>query len=643
MRTRASLYGPLAMVVAAASFTVSGQAPGQSQNLPQSDQSGRPTFQSNVDLTLVDFRVIDWGGTFIGGLTQDDFVVREDGKEQPISMFQQVSLPTRTIGPRDVTTLSGSNVESNQGTEDGHLYLLLFDDVSSHPLRGVTMRAIAREFIEEHLADSDQMAIVPLSGRRDMIQEFTRNRQVLLSSADKLMNGFGAPMGGQKGRYLTSLMKWLGEIEGRRKAVVYVTENVSEIVAPHSMELDEVLGAAAAAGVSFYLVDPTGVPTGAAKGIRPVPLDDVLELSASDIRRQDLRALAFSTGGLALTTTSNDFSGAFDRIVEENSSYYLLGYPSTNTRDGKFHKIDIDVKRDKLRVRARTGYKADKPSSAAVASPVTIDGRLASYLGSPIAVPGLALTVSAVPLRGTERPNAELAVILQADAEALVFDEDGARFSGEVDLRIVVVDQDGKTRGEEDARLTIEAGSTARDRIQAQGVRVLSSMDLKPGRYHLKIGAADVNGGRVGGLVQYDVVVPDFWKAPLAISGIALAASSSDDIPTSGSALSRWQGQDMLPTTAREFTSDDEVRAYVEVYRDTSSRDPIEVAATVRSPSGAILSTRTSTIGAAASDRQAMLPVGISGLDPGDYQLLVTANAADAKTAARQEIPFRVR
>ena len=58
--------------------------------------------------------------------------------------------------------------------------------------------------------------------------------------------------------------------------------------------------------------------------------------------------LAEQTGGFA-AVESNDYSDAYDRIVRENSSYYVLGYyPPSNKRDGKFHKIEVKLKRPGL-------------------------------------------------------------------------------------------------------------------------------------------------------------------------------------------------------------------------------------------------------------------------------------------------------
>src|SRR6476660_5201348 len=75
-------------------------------------------------------------------------------------------------------------------------------------------------------------------------------------------------------------------------------------------------------------------------------------------RRDNLRALAENTDGLAVVET-NDLDKGMKRIVDDLTSYYLLGYNSTNGKlDGRFRKITVRVKRPGVDVRARRGYRA---------------------------------------------------------------------------------------------------------------------------------------------------------------------------------------------------------------------------------------------------------------------------------------------
>jgi VWFA-related protein len=74
-------------------------------------------------------------------------------------------------------------------------------------------------------------------------------------------------------------------------------------------------------------------------------------------RQDGLKFLADYTDGTWIVNTNN-IDGALQRIVADLSSYYLLGYNSTNSKlDGRFRNITVRVKRPGVRVRARRGYR----------------------------------------------------------------------------------------------------------------------------------------------------------------------------------------------------------------------------------------------------------------------------------------------
>jgi VWFA-related protein len=81
-------------------------------------------------------------------------------------------------------------------------------------------------------------------------------------------------------------------------------------------------------------------------------------MAAVRSRVSTLRELAENTDGLAIVDT-NDLAGGMRRIVDDLSSYYLLGYYSSNSQlDGGFRRITVRVKRPGVQVRARRGYRA---------------------------------------------------------------------------------------------------------------------------------------------------------------------------------------------------------------------------------------------------------------------------------------------
>lgn len=112
------------------------------------------------------------------------------------------------------------------------------------------------------------------------------------------------------------------------------------------------------ANVTFYPIDPRGlVVFDAPIGPRqpPPPSVDAAILRA---RHGAMRNMAEETDGLAVLN-SNDITAGLRRVADDLTSYYLLGYYSSNRAlDGKYHRITVKVKRPGVQVRARKGYRA---------------------------------------------------------------------------------------------------------------------------------------------------------------------------------------------------------------------------------------------------------------------------------------------
>jgi VWFA-related protein len=129
----------------------------------------------------------------------------------------------------------------------------------------------------------------------------------------------------------------------------------------------DILGDANRANATFYTVDPRGLPvfdTQMSDG--PVPPVHV-ELGILGARLDSLRVLAENTDGIAVLN-HNNLDANLKRIANDLSSYYLIGYRSTNPRlDGKFHTIKVRVKRPGVDVRARRGYRAATEEEVAAA------------------------------------------------------------------------------------------------------------------------------------------------------------------------------------------------------------------------------------------------------------------------------------
>lgn len=126
----------------------------------------------------------------------------------------------------------------------------------------------------------------------------------------------------------------------------------------NDLYLRDIIGEANRSNASFYTVDPRGLavfdsPIGPER-----PPNVIVDAAILRTRLEALRTLAGATDGLAVMN-SNDLNAGLQRIADDLTSYYLLGYYSTNGKlDGKFRNIKVRVKRPGVEVRARKGYRA---------------------------------------------------------------------------------------------------------------------------------------------------------------------------------------------------------------------------------------------------------------------------------------------
>jgi hypothetical protein len=114
-------------------------------------------------------------------------------------------------------------------------------------------------------------------------------------------------------------------------------------------------------------------------------------------------------------------------------------------------------------------------------------------------------------------------------------------------------------------------------------LRIISQLALPPGRYQLRVALAAAS--RNTGTVQYDLEVPDFTKAPLSLSSLALASARATLAPT----VVEKHVDDRLPdpTTLREFSADDELGLYVEAYdNQTAPMHKVNIISSVRDADG---------------------------------------------------------
>ena len=130
-------------------------------------------------------------------------------------------------------------------------------------------------------------------------------------------------------------------------------------------DLREVYDAANRHNTAIYALDPRGLAAqefGIDENVNSTADRNLLSQTTDS-----LRALSENTDGRAIVA-SNDLRRGLAQMLSDTATYYLLGYSSSQVpQDGRFHEIDVRVKRPRLQVRARRGYWALTPGEAAAA------------------------------------------------------------------------------------------------------------------------------------------------------------------------------------------------------------------------------------------------------------------------------------
>ena len=574
------------------------------------------TFKVEVNYVEIDANVTDAQGNFVRNLTRDDFQIVEDGKPQALTVFSMVDIPvTRPDPPLYSKTVIPPDVVSNRTPFEGRVFVLVLDDLNTRISRTARTRQAARQFVERYVAANDLVAVVNTSGYGKAMQDFTGNRALAVKAIDASMGnkaesatsaalqdyymtqgtpGVASNMNAAYNdmqRYtnarnsldtLRAVANYMTGMRGRRKAVVFFSEGINydlaNVIANRyasevQREIQDLIAAATRANVSVYTVDPRGVTSGMEDTIElgSFPTDNsIMSTRLMDELRNEhdsLRTIAEETGGFAVLN-QNDFRNAFSRILDDNSSYYVLGYyPTNDKRDGRFRNVRVQMRTPGLTVRARRGYVAPTAAKKEVATKGTPAERtspeLLDALESPIAVSGLTMSAFAAPFKGAGTNDA-IVLAVEVDASVMKFaPKPDGRYANDLEVTLYALDaKNGKVK--DGARDVV--GVVLRPTVteMRSPFRVVRKLQVPPGKYQVRIGAKE-GGGKVG-TVLYEIDAPDFSKGPITMSGISLSSGESVRIPTASPGGPLTDVLPAPPSASREFRRGDTIDVFAEIY-----------------------------------------------------------------------------
>jgi VWFA-related protein len=602
------------------------------------------TFRSGVDVVRLDVSVLDRNRMPIRGLTAADFTVLEAGMPQPIVGFDAVDLPDQ-LRPRGSWMREVAPDVVTNRLDAQRVVVILLDDfgVPFEPSSVEFSKKIARAAIDQ-LGPADVAAVVYTLTRNEG-QEFTTDRARLLAAVDRFSSS--APRMEVPARLSSSAESRSQMSPASSRPAPSGACYLNDCLRMALRNAAEILSAWPGARKTLVLISP------AQRGASPQTLEGAIENSdltrtframqeanlnvyqfdprGLEVNRRvddDFGMFADSTGGRAITATNTPWE-LVPQMFRENSSYYVIGFRSTNvTRDGRFRRVTVRVSRPGAEVRTRSGYYAPQLERAAKPSkrppPSTLDRAVAG--GLPMGDLPVSLTVApfaAAGLSGARATNkATLMVIAGLDAV------DGGSDKDLVEVRTAAFRSDWKSAGS--ATQTLELSARSADERPHNDFA--SRLDLAPGRYEIRVAVNSAATGRTGS-VYASVTIPDFSKEPIALSGVVLEHRTSM-VRAGGDAIASLP---VVPTSVRDFSSAERPTAFVRIYQGGKRPlAPVRVTARILNEEDRAVFEETSTIPAAnfnavrSTDYRLMLP--LAGLDPGGYLLSIVAAAGPSSS-----------
>jgi hypothetical protein len=314
----------------------------------------------------------------------------------------------------------------------------------------------------------------------------------------------------------------LGRLQ-EKKSLVYFASGLRLTGTNNQAQLAATINAAIRSGVSFWPVDARGL-------IAQAPLGDATRGSVGGIgmytgaaantvtanlqRSQDtLWTLAADTGGKALLD-SNDLARGITQAQRAITSYYLLGYYTTNPNaDGKFRKIKITLTNGQsATLDYRQGYYAGKDYSKF--NNADKERQLEDALLQPDPVTDVTI---AMEIGYFQLNRAEYFVPIAVKIPARELGNARVDFIGEVK------DEFGTTVSNVRDKVDIKRGTTSRP------IEYDSGFTLLPGKYKLKFLARDAESGRMGTFAT-EFVIPNLNKEEkrIPMSSVVLSSQRID-------------------------------------------------------------------------------------------------------------------
>lgn len=336
------------LAAVAAAVTLSAQ---------QKPQEPGFSFRTGVELINVTVTVTDGNGRFVPGLSKEDFVVYEDGKPQAVTHFDSERVP-----------VSLGLVMDTSGSMSGE--------------KMTTAKSAVERFLHRLLDESDEVFLYQFESHATLVQDWTTDRNAVSRALGRIRANGGTALYDAAAEAVPLAQSG----SQRKKAIVIISDgndtssqidvgSVQQLIREtevlvYAVGIDGGDGSSQPVqrGRPTYnppvrIPVPSPFPGRRPRVIQPQPQYPqprrASRSSTDGVDENALRGITDDSGGRTeIVRDARDLGPAITGIADELSQQYFLGYSSPAPKDGRWHTIEVRLKRGNHHVRARKGYVA---------------------------------------------------------------------------------------------------------------------------------------------------------------------------------------------------------------------------------------------------------------------------------------------
>lgn len=334
-------------VTLAAAVTAVASLPAQ-----QKPQEPGFSFRTSAQLVNVTVTVTDDNGRFVPGLRKEDFLVYEDGKPVAVTHFDNERVPVSLGLVMDTSgSMAGEKMASAKSAVERFLYALL--------------------------DQKDEVFLYQFESQATLVQDWTTDRRAVSRALGRIQARGGTALYDAAAESVPMAQSGAQ----RKKAVVIISDgndtssqidvaSVQQLIREtevlvYAIGIDAGGGSPARSRPAWTPPMRPPVPSpfpGRRPRVmqpRPQPPPQRASRSTDSVDEDALRSITDDSGGRTeIVRSAGDLDAATAGIADELSRQYFIGYSAIAPKDGRWHTIEVRLKRGSHHVRARRGYVA---------------------------------------------------------------------------------------------------------------------------------------------------------------------------------------------------------------------------------------------------------------------------------------------